>query len=293
MCLIFQKYEPIPVVIRQTQKGKFEVVDSPKAQSSLLTNAALNSISVGNVDEQAGEELLSANQNFARSLIFSEGKWKIKDQYNAKDQENKIAAVGAFNLDEKGWGKKPAILLLDAQKGKVQILKSGEDKIYRLDKEINVGSWSIAKHLKMLFEPLTGGKTKSILLFDSDKFAIITPPANDNMLVLEQQFSYETKIQGGTYAKLAAGDLNSDKSCDIAMVEYSKNHIEILALDGDTKPVVAMRFKTFEEKTYRGEQQAQKSTVEPREIQINDVTGDSKNDLVSVIHDRIIIYPQD
>ncbi len=77
------------------------------------------------------------------------------------------------------------------------------------------------------------------------------------------------------------------------MVEYSKNHIEILALDGDIKPVVAMRFKTFEEKTYRGEQQAQKSTVEPREIQINDVTGDSKNDLVSVIHDRIIIYPQD
>jgi len=34
-------------------------------------------------------------------------------------------------------------------------------------------------------------------------------------------------------------------------------------------------------------------TVEPRELRIADVTGDGKNDLVTIVHDRIIIYPQD
>ena len=36
-----------------------------------------------------------------------------------------------------------------------------------------------------------------------------------------------------------------------------------------------------------------KASVEPRELEVADVTGDGKNDLVTIIHDRIIIYPQD
>lgn len=33
--------------------------------------------------------------------------------------------------------------------------------------------------------------------------------------------------------------------------------------------------------------------VEPSELAIADVTGDGKNDIVTITHDRIIIYPQD
>ena len=75
------------------------------------------------------------------------------------------------------------------------------------------------------------------------------------------------------------------------MVEYKNNHIEILALDEENKPTVAMRFKLFEKKSFRNKKG--KVNVEPRELKIEDVTGDGKNDLVTVIHDRIIIYPQD
>jgi hypothetical protein len=77
------------------------------------------------------------------------------------------------------------------------------------------------------------------------------------------------------------------------MVEYKHNHVEILALDEQFKPVPAMRFKIFEEKSYRDSKQTRQSGVEPRELKVADVTGDGKDDLVTVIHDRIIIYPQD
>jgi hypothetical protein len=291
--LVFVKYEPIPVLIRQVNKGEFEVVDSSKAQSSLIVNATINSITVADVDDKPGKELLIAKENFARSLVFSEGKkWKIKDQYNAKSKENKISAVGVFDIDNDEKKGKPAILLLDGQKGQIQILNRSEDKTYRFEKEIDVDDWNPVKHLKFLYEPLTGNGKKSILLFDSEEFAIITPP-NHSVIPMrfEQLFSYGTKIKDGLYGKVVAGDMNFDGWCDIVMVEGRKNHFEILALDSETKPIASMRFRIFEKKSYRNKKRV--AGIEPRELEIADVTGDDKNDLVTIIHDRLIIYPQD
>ena len=290
--LIFVQYES-PILVRQTKKWEFKIIDRPTAQASLIKEASLKSIFVSDVDEKAGAELLLAQKNFARSLVFLKGEsWSIIDQYNAKSTENKISAVAAFDIKADAGGR-PAILLLDGQKGQLQILKAGEDKTYRFEKELDVGRWAAAKHLKMLYAPLTGGKAKSILLFDSEKFALITPPATSNAVQsLEQQFSYETKIKDGRYGHLTTGDINSDGRVDIIMVEYNRDHIEILALDSQNKPIPAMRFRIFEQKGYRSEKRS-KARIEPRELKIADVTGDGKNDLVTVIHDRIIIYPQD
>jgi hypothetical protein len=293
--LIFVKYE-LPILVRQIQKKKFEVVDSPSAQASLIKEATGGSVAAANVDDKSGEELLIAQKNFARSLVFAEGKnWSIIDQYNAKGTENKISAVAAFGIEDEGSQGRPAILLLDGQKGQLQILKAGVNNTYRFEKELNVDTWNTAaKHLKMLFAPLTGSKVKNILLFDGDKFALITPPSGSHMpWYLEQLFSYETKIKDGVYGNLTTGDINGDGRVDIIMVDYNHNHIEILALDNDMKPIPAMRFKIFEQKSYRDSKERAKITIEPRELKIADVTGDGKNDLVTVIHDRIIIYPQD
>ena len=139
-----------------------------------------------------------------------------------------------------------------------------------------------------------GGPDKSIMLFDGDKFALITPPAAGppRRVKLEQQFSYETKIKEGRYGQLTAGDINSDARCDLIMVEYKRNHIEILALNEDFMPTPALRFKVFEQKSYR-DGRRREYPVQPRELTVADVTGDGKPDLVTIIHDRVIIYPQD
>jgi hypothetical protein len=292
--LIFVSYEP-PILVRQVKKNKFEVVDSPDAQSSLIKDASRRSISIANVDGKKGDELLIAQNNFARSLVFSDGQtWNVVDQYNAKSTESQISAVAAFDLEAGMKTDRPSILLLDGQKGQLQILKAGDDKTYRVEKVLQVGNFNSAAHLKMLFAPLTGSEVKSLLLFDSKKFAIITPLGDNNSAQnLEQQFSYETKIKDGIYGNLAAGDINSDGRTDIIMVEYGRSHIEILTLDAEEKPVPAMRFKIFEEKSYRDSKPRPKASAEPRELTVADVTGDSKDDLVTIIHDRIIIYPQD
>lgn len=292
--LIFVSYEP-PILVRQVEKYKFEVVDSPKSQSSLIKDASLRTISVANVDGKAGDELLIAQKNYARSLVFTDGRtWNVIDQYNAKSTENQILTVAAFHIDAGIEVDRPSILLLDEQKGQIQILKAGNDNTYRVEKELEVGKFSSAAHLKMLFAPLTGSDVESLLLFDSKKFALVTPLTSRNFAQqLEQQFSYETKIKDGIYGNIAAGDINNDGRTDIIMVEYGRSHIEILTLDADEKPVPAMRFKIFEEKSYRDSKPGPKASAEPRELTVADVTGDGKDDLVTIIHDRIIIYPQD
>ena len=292
--LIFVKYDA-PVLVRQIRKREFEVVDSRGTQASLIKDVSLRSVAVADVDGKVGEELLVAQGNFARSLVFAAGKvWSIIDQYNARGTENRVSAVAAFDIGGMGFQAGPAILLLDGQKGQLQILKAGEDKTYRFEQQLDVGTWNSVEHLKMLFAPLTGDGVRNILLFDSDKFALITPPGEGAVHEhLETRFSYETEIKDGAYGRLAGGDINSDGRADIVMVEYKHNHIEILALDGQMKPIPAVRFKIFEKKGYGGSKRRAKTGVEPRELEVADVTGDGKADLVTVIHDRIIIYPQD
>ena len=291
--LLFVKYE-YPVLVRQTKKNVFQVVDSPGTHAGLIKEASLPSIAVADVDGKTGAELLLAQKNFARSLILDAGQsWKILDQYNAKSTTNNISAVAAFDIEGNGKTHQPAILLLDGRKGRLQILKADTDKTYRFEKELDLGRWNAADHLKLLFEPLTGTDAGSILLFDSEKFALVTPPDAGNIVQnFQQQFSYETKIKDGVYGNLTAGDINSDGRDEIIMVEFKRNHIEILTLDARHKPAPAMRFKIFEQKSYRDKKKT-KSRVEPRELQLADVTGDDKADLVTIIHDRIIIYPQD
>ena len=292
--LIFVSYES-PILARQIEKNRFEVVDSAKAQSSLIKEANLRSIALADVDGKAGRELLVAQKSFARSLVFSGGRnWSVIDQYNAKKStENEMSAVAAFDIGGDNPTGRPAILLLDGRKGQLQILRAGSDKTYRVDKQVDVGKWNSAAHLKMLFAPLTGDEVESLILFDSEKFALVTPLGSGNVTQhLAQQFSYETKIRDATYGNLTAGDVNSDGRIDIVMVDYKRNHIEIIALDAG-KPIPATRFKVFEQKSYRDTQSRPKVSVEPRELKVADVTGDGRNDLVTVIHDRIIIYPQD
>jgi hypothetical protein len=293
--LIFVRYDS-PILVRQVEKGKFSVIDSAAVQAGLIKAAGLSSIAAADVDGKGSLEMLLAEKNFARSLRFDRGlRWSIIDQYNARSTENSISAAAAFKLGADGPDAAPVILLLDAQKGRLQLLKAGDDKTYRFDKELDVGTWNTSPHLKMLFAPLTGGRGRSILLFDGDKFALVTPPTIGGPAhAMEQIFSYETTIREGAYGNLASGDINNDGWVDITMVEYRRNHIEILALDRQTKPVPAMRFQIFEHKSYHQDDGGKgKFGVEPRELTVADVTGDGKNDLVAVIHDRIIIYPQD
>ncbi len=56
------------------------------------------------------------------------------------------------------------------------------------------------------------------------------------------------------------------------------------------KLVPGDRWQVFEQHTFRG---ATAALPEPREALVADVTGDGKKDLIVLVHDRILVYPQE
>jgi len=65
---------------------------------------------------------------------------------------------------------------------------------------------------------------------------------------------------------------------------------DLVIFDSQHKLIPANRWQVFEERTFRSRRS---ETPEPREALVIDVTGDGRNDLVVLVHDRILVYPQE
>jgi hypothetical protein len=100
---------------------------------------------------------------------------------------------------------------------------------------------------------------------------------------------YDTTIKDGYLNDVVAGDLTGSGRKDLVFLETAKNNLDIVSFDSHHKLVPAIRWQVFEEHTFRG---AANALPEPREALVTDVTGDKKNDLVVLVHDRILVYPR-
>ena len=100
----------------------------------------------------------------------------------------------------------------------------------------------------------------------------------------------ETPIKDGFLNDVVAGDLTGSGRKDLVFLETAKNHLDIVAFDANHKLVPANRWQVFEERTFRGRRS---DLPEPREAIVADFTGDGKNDLAVLVHDRILLYPQE
>ena len=101
---------------------------------------------------------------------------------------------------------------------------------------------------------------------------------------------YDTPIKDGYLNDVVAGDLSGNGRKDLVFLETAKNNLDIVSFDSHHKLVPAIRWQVFEAHTFRGVANA---LPEPREALVTDVTGNGKHDLVVLVHDRILVYPQE
>jgi hypothetical protein len=77
---------------------------------------------------------------------------------------------------------------------------------------------------------------------------------------------------------------------ELVFMETAKNYLDVVLFNRRHKLVAGDRWPVFEQHTFRGRENA---LPEPREALVVDVTGDKKNDLIVLVHDRILVYPQE
>ena len=282
-------YEKVKI-LRQVAGKDFEEIDV-SAPGGAIEQPWMTSL---DVDGDGKPELLLPQKNFLRAVVLqadnalqsstNRNGWtfKVKEQINGSASDSRI--VGAAALPN-GTNATPSLFMLDA--GHKQITLCERD-----DK----GVWQVVRNLDLpvsefnSLRPVAFGETapNAVGFFGLNTAAWL--PLHGDIWELTDLDGYETPIKDGHLGDVTSGDLNNDGRKDLVFLETAKNYLDLVIFDSHHKLVPANRWQVFEERTFRNRRS---DLPEPREAAVADVTGDGKNDLIVLVHDRILVYPQE
>jgi hypothetical protein len=281
-------YEKIKVLI-QTATNTFEEEDIAPPGGS----AEQPWMSVADVDGDGKVELLLAQKNYIRAVVLqsesakgTNGRtvwtFRVKDQINGASSSSRI--VGAAPL-RNGTNSVASLFLLDA-----------EQKALTLCERDQAGVWQVVRNLPLpvsdfsRLQAIGLGSTNANSLAFIGLNAVGTMSLGGEVWELTELDGYETPIPDGHLTDVISGDLNNDGRKDLVFLETAENYLDLVTFDKLHKLAPASRWQVFEERTFRSRRN---DDFEPREALVADVTGDGKNDLVVLVHDRILVYPQE
>ena len=263
-------------------KDGFSMVEKP-GQEKLLRAAGPMNTAVVDFDGDGASELLVADSNFIRALEFNrpdpnvaEGGWEVVDQINAPRSDINLVAIEPLGPDR--------VAAADRENGRIVIFDRNSE-----------GTWSAGDTITLRgfrFDSLkTGdasGRDEEILAIGSDGFAVVRLGGERN--ILREVSTWRPEEPREVPHEFGVGDLNEDGLLDIVALDAGQQSARILSLSEARQLLPATAFEVFESRIFSG---GEPREFEPRQAIVVDMTGDDREDLVLLAHDRILIYPQD
>ena len=245
------------------------------------------------VDGDARPELLLAQKNFVRAVVLERNELKgggvkspwsfqVREQVNGAGSRSRV--VGAAVIRGRG-SKNPLLFLLDADQKGLSLCERDESGVWKTTRNLPLPVFDFSSLHSV---QLGDGEDMSLALEGVNSVATLR--FSGDAWILKELDSYETPIKNGFLMDVVTGDLNRDKIKDLVFLESAKNHLDIVKFGQGGKLIPANRWKVFEQRTFRG---GRGGGPEPREALIADLTGDGRNDLAIIVHDRVLLYPQE
>jgi hypothetical protein len=251
-------------------------------------------LSAADVDGDGKPELLLAQKNFIRAVVLQPESGKatndakpvwtvhVKDQINGASSSSRIAGAAPLR---NGSNAVASLFLLDS-----------EQKALTLCERDGAGVWQVVRNLPLpvtdfsRLQPIGLGDTQANSLAFLGLNAVGTMALRGEVWELAELDGYETPIPEGRLADVISGDLNHGGRKDLVFLETARNYLDLVSFVPPHKLVAGNRWQVFEERTFRSRRN---DDMEPREALVADVTGSGKNDLIVLVHDRILVYPQE
>ena len=279
-------YEKIKVLL-QKKNGTFDEVDVDPPGGAMEQPW----LAAADVDGDGKTELLLPQKNFLRAVVLESAakiagstnavNWKftVKDQINGADSDARIIGAAAV---ANGTNAVPSLFLFDA-----------EHKQLTLCERDAAGVWQVVKNLELpvtTFNAATSVALGGAAVAFTGQNSVAWLPLGGEVWKLTRLDDYDTSIKDGYLNDVIAGDLTGGGRKQLIFMETGKHYLDLVNFSTAGKLVPGDRWEVFEQHTFRG---AQNALPEPRECAVADVTGDKKNDLIVLVHDRILVYPQE
>ncbi len=288
----------VPKKLDATQSGTKSLLE--KAEPLQVTTGALgDERRTGEKAEgtqgAAGVQLLFVQKNFIRVMRLSAaGKLEVVDQYDAAGG---AALAQALVVDNDGDGR-AEILAYDGTSKKLYLFTRGADGLMTPADSLELPGLGAQR---LAAADLNGDARPEIVCMRRGEVALLV--RQETELALKSILSSEVKElrgeqqdaesaksrgqEGQNVAAMTIGDLNGDGRNDIAFVTSKDFRLHILTLRGDALKEV-IDFPIIEKKA-----EGFDTAAPVRQLVIGDVTGDGLADLMALVNDRLLLYPQD
>lgn len=280
-------YEKIKLLLQVAGKDFTEVDVAPPGGTVEQPWLAL-----ADVDSDGRNELLLPQKNFLRAVVLKRetGADGAGDKsgwvFNVREQINGSASSSRITGATLVTGTNgPALFLLDADRKALTVAKRDSAGVWQAVKNVAL---PVTDFQRLQAVALGAAQANAVSLLGANSMAWLA--LRGDVWELDELDGYETPIKDAYLHDVVAGDLNGDSRKDLVFLETAKNHLDIVVFDAASKLVPANRWQVFEQRSFRGSRGEQ---PEPREAVVADVTGDGKNDLIVLVHDRVIVYPQE
>jgi len=286
--VVLTPYEKVKILVQRAEPKDdklFDEADVTPPGGSLESPWMLTA----DVDRDGKEELVLPQKNFLRAVVLAsepgdKPNWSftVRDQINGATSSSRLVGAAAFPQPD---GQAPLIFLLDADRKSLSVAQRDTNGVWQTVRNTQLPVTDFSSLVPLAL----GSKEPNTLGFIGNNSVAWKQFAGE-VWDLTELDGYETPIRDGWLHDVTSGDLNNDGRKDLVFLETSRNYVDLVLFEPPHELVPGTRWPVFEERTFR---QRRNEIPEPREAVIADVTNDGKNDLLLIVHDRILVYPQE